>query len=86
MDSISPYFPSPDCSRLYGMGAGRMGYWGGIIGWPLFISLAKLAGNLWDLWRGEWASALPAARGKLNRGLIAMLLAVALFGLGSVVR
>lgn len=71
---------------LYGMGAGRMGYWGGIIGWPLFISLAILAGNLWGLWRGEWASALPAARAQLNRGLIAIVLAVALFGLGSVVR
>jgi len=64
---------------LYGLGAGRMGEWGGILGWPLFISLAILVGNLWGLWRGEWRTASPQARTRLNLGLLVLLLAVAVF-------
>ena len=68
---------------LYGMGAAHMGRWGTIIGWPLFISLAILVGNLWGLWRGEWTTAMPASRAQLSRGFIVVLSAVILFGLGS---
>ncbi len=68
---------------LYGMGAARMGRWGGILGWPLFISLAILVGNLWGLRRGEWTGAQPAARQRLTAGLILLLLAVVCFGLSS---
>ncbi len=68
---------------LYGMGAARMGTWGGIVGWPLFISLAILVGNLWGLWRGEWCNAAPSARARLNAGLIVLLVAVAVFGAAS---
>jgi len=71
---------------LYGMGAARMGRWGAIIGWPLFISLSILVGNLWGLRRGEWIDARPAARASLNRGLIVVLVAVALFGVGTAIR
>ena len=66
---------------LYGIGAARMGRWGAIIGWPIFISLSILAGNLWGISRGEWRSARPDARAQLNRGLIVVLVAVALFAL-----
>ena len=68
---------------LYGMGAARMGRWGAIVGWPLFISLAILTGNLWGLWRGEWIGARATARTQLNRGLGIVLCAVVLFGLAS---
>jgi L-rhamnose-H+ transport protein len=68
---------------LYGMGAARMGRWGGIVGWPLFISLAILVGNLWGLWRGEWRNASPSARVRLSLGLAVLLLAVAVFGAAS---
>jgi L-rhamnose-H+ transport protein len=68
---------------LYGMGAVRMGRWGGILGWPLFISLAILVGNLWGLRRGEWTGAPAAARQRLNFGLLLLLLAVVCFGLSS---
>jgi L-rhamnose-H+ transport protein len=71
---------------LYGMGAARMGRWGGILGWPLFISLAILVGNLWGLRRGEWTGASAVARQRLNRGLLLLLLAVILFGLSSAAR
>jgi drug/metabolite transporter (DMT)-like permease len=65
------------------MGAVRMGRWGGILGWPLFISLAIMVGNLWGLRRGEWKGAPPAARQRLNWGLLLLLLAVICFGLSS---
>jgi L-rhamnose-H+ transport protein len=68
---------------LYGMGAAHMGRWGAIVGWPLFLSLAILVGNVWGLWRGEWAAARPVARARLNHGLMVVLLAVVLFGAGS---
>jgi L-rhamnose-H+ transport protein len=68
---------------LYGMGAAHMGRWGTIIGWPLFISLAILVGNLWGLWRGEWTTAMPSARAQLSRGFIVVLSAVVLFGVAS---
>jgi L-rhamnose-H+ transport protein len=68
---------------LYGMGAARMGRWGGILGWPLFISLAIMVGNLWGLSRGEWKGASPAARQRLTVGLVLLLVAVLCFGLSS---
>ena len=42
---------------LYGAGAARLGRWGVVVGWPLFISLSIVMGNLWGLWRGEWKGA-----------------------------
>jgi hypothetical protein len=68
---------------LYGMGAARTGRWGAILGWPLFISLAIVVGNLWGLGRGEWSSTPRQARRQLNRGLAAVLVAVVLFAFGS---
>ncbi len=70
---------------LYGLGAARLGRWGGIIGWPLFISLAILVGNVWGLWRGEWRGASPRARAGLNLGLVVLLGAVAVFGVASAI-
>jgi drug/metabolite transporter (DMT)-like permease len=60
-----------------------MGRWGGILGWPLFISLAILVGNLWGLRRGEWTGAPAVARRRLNTGLLLLLVAVICFGLSS---
>jgi L-rhamnose-H+ transport protein len=71
---------------LYGLGAVRLGKWGGIIGWPLFISVAILVGNLWGLWRGEWAGARAEARKRLNLGLAVLIVAVALFGWSSAIK
>jgi L-rhamnose-H+ transport protein len=71
---------------LYGMGAARMGKWGGVVGWPLFISLAIVVGNLWGLWRGEWRTAKASARRQLNLGLAVLLAAVAIFGIASALK
>jgi L-rhamnose-H+ transport protein len=61
---------------LYGAGAARLGRWGAVVGWPLFISLSIVVGNLWGLWRGEWQGAPAAARRLLNLGLLVLILAV----------
>jgi L-rhamnose-H+ transport protein len=61
---------------LYGAGAAKLGRWGVVVGWPLFISLSIIVGNLWGLWRGEWQGAPAAARRLLNQGLLVLIVAV----------
>jgi|SRR5690242_19760994 len=61
---------------LYGAGASNLGRWGVIAGWPLFISLSIIVGNLWGLWRGEWEGAPTSARRWLNAGIATLLVAV----------
>jgi len=61
---------------LYGAGAAKLGRWGAIAGWPLFISLSIVVGNLWGLWRGEWQGAPALSRRMLNQGLLVLIAAV----------
>ena len=61
---------------LYGAGAAKLGHWGVVVGWPLFISLSIIVGNLWGLWRGEWQGAPALARRLLNQGLLVLIVAV----------
>jgi L-rhamnose-H+ transport protein len=61
---------------LYGAGATRLGRWGAVVGWPLFISLSIVVGNLWGLSRGEWKSAPAGAKRLLNMGMLVLLVAV----------
>jgi L-rhamnose-H+ transport protein len=39
---------------VYGMGAAFLGSWGGIIGWPVFMTLDIIAGLFWGAVAGEW--------------------------------
>ncbi len=68
---------------LYGAGAARLGRWGAVVGWPLFISLSIVVGNLWGLWRGEWQGAPAAARRLLNQGLLVLIVAVVTVAISS---
>jgi L-rhamnose-H+ transport protein len=61
---------------LYGAGAARLGRWGPVAGWPLFISTSIVVGNLWGLSRGEWQGATAPARRLLNFGLVTLVVAV----------
>jgi L-rhamnose-H+ transport protein len=61
---------------LYGAGAPKLGRWGVVVCWPLFISLSIIVGNLWGLWRHEWRGAPAAARRLLNLGLLILIVAV----------
>lgn len=61
---------------LYGMSTAKLGKWGLVVGWPLFISLSIVVGNLWGIWRGEWKNAPARVRSLLNIGILILLLAV----------
>jgi L-rhamnose-H+ transport protein len=61
---------------LYGAGAARLGRWGPVAGWPLFISTSIVVGNIWGLSRGEWQGATAPARRLLNFGLVTLVAAV----------
>jgi L-rhamnose-H+ transport protein len=61
---------------LYGAGAAKLGRWGVVAGWPLFISLSIVMGNIWGLWRGEWQGVPASARRLLNLGLLVLIAAV----------
>lgn len=68
---------------LYGAGASKLGRWGVIVGWPLFISLSIVTGNLWGLSKGEWLGASPQARRLLNIGLGVLIVAVVTISLSN---
>lgn len=68
---------------LYGMSTAKLGQWGMIVGWPLFISLSIVVGNLWGIWRGEWKDASPKAKALLYRGIIILLAAVIIVGVSN---
>jgi L-rhamnose-H+ transport protein len=70
--------------HFYGAGAAKLGRWGVVVGWPLFISLSIIVGNLWGLWRGEWRGAPAAARRLLNQGLLVLIVAVITAALSNV--
>ena len=68
---------------LYGAGAARLGRWGLVAGWPLFISISIIIGNIWGLWRGEWQAASASARRLLNFGLVILIAAVIVVALSN---
>ncbi|MBC8181512.1 hypothetical protein H8E88_10355 [candidate division KSB1 bacterium] len=68
---------------LYGMSAAMLGKWGVVVGWPLFISLSIVIGNLWGIWRGEWKGAVKNARSLLNKGLLVLLVAVVVIAISN---
>jgi L-rhamnose-H+ transport protein len=68
---------------LYGAGAAKLGHWGVVAGWPLFISLSIVTGNLWGLSRGEWQGASISARRLLNLGLVVLIVAVVIVALSN---
>lgn len=62
---------------LYGVSAAQLGFWGVVVGWPVFIALSIVVGNLWGMWRGEWKGAPAPARRLLGGSLALMTLAIA---------
>lgn len=68
---------------LYGMSASMLGKWGVVVGWPLFISLSIVIGNLWGLWKGEWKGAPANARSLLNKGLFVLIVAVVVIAISN---
>ncbi|HPG38072.1 MAG TPA: L-rhamnose/proton symporter RhaT [bacterium] len=68
---------------LYGISAVQLGRWGVIVGWPLFISLSIIVGNLWGLWKGEWKGAARQARMLLYYGMSLLIVAVIIIAISN---
>lgn len=66
---------------LYGISTIKLGTWGVIIGWPLFISLSIIIGNLWGIAKSEWKGASHQAKVKLRQGMAIIFLAVIVIGI-----
>jgi len=66
---------------LYGVSTLKLGTWGGIIGWPLFISLSIIIGYLWGLAKSEWKGASIQSKSKLNQGLLVIFFAVVIIAI-----
>lgn len=54
---------------LYGLGAGKMGQWGLVVGWGTFLALSVMVANLWGSAQGEWANTSTKTRRLMATGL-----------------
>lgn len=43
----------------YGAGALRMGDWGPVVGWPVYVSSLLIGNNIWGGLTGEWRGTVP---------------------------
>lgn len=66
----------------YGMGAMRLGLLGGIVGWPLFMSMSLVASNFWGAVTGEWAGVDRRGFAYLLAGIARLALAVTVIARG----
>jgi L-rhamnose-H+ transport protein len=66
----------------YGMGAMRLGSLGGIVGWPVFMSMSLITSNFWGAITGEWAGAGRRAFAYSLVGMALLVLAVTVIACG----
>ncbi|MBN2762998.1 MAG: hypothetical protein JXR41_07910 [Bacteroidales bacterium] len=67
----------------YGIGSAILGDLGLIVGWPLLVSLSIVIGNLWGLFRREWAGAPKSSRNLLTRGIYILILSILIIASGN---
>jgi L-rhamnose-H+ transport protein len=67
----------------YGMGAARLGKLGGIVGWPVFMTLDIIAGIFWGAVTGEWKQASRQAVAYCWAGVGVLILAIVLISIGN---
>ncbi|MGO8787023.1 MAG: L-rhamnose/proton symporter RhaT [Terriglobia bacterium] len=68
---------------VYGMGADALGTLGGIIGWPVYMSVDIIAGLIWGFLGGEWKGASRTALGYCLTGIAILFLAIGVIGFGN---
>jgi len=68
---------------VYGMGADALGTLGGIIGWPVYMSVDIIAGLVWGFLGGEWKGASRTALGYCLTGIAILFLAIGVISLGN---
>lgn len=67
---------------VYGAGAGALGRLGGIVGWPLFMSMSLITSNTLGWITGEWKGA-PARAARLSVfGVALLIVAIVVIALG----
>lgn len=67
---------------LYGMGAAYLGALGGIVGWPIFMTVDIIAALFWGAVSGEWTGASRRALIYNWTGVAILLLAIAVISAG----
>ena len=67
---------------VYGAGATALGSLGGIVGWPLFMSMALITSNSLGAMTGEWAGAPKKAWGYSMAGIGLLIVAITVIGAG----
>ncbi len=67
----------------YGMGAASLGKLGGIVGWPVFMTLDIIAGIFWGAVTGEWKRASRRAVTYCWAGVGILVLAIVLISIGN---
>jgi len=66
---------------LYGVGTITIGKLGAIIGWPVFMSGAVVAGSGWGALTGEWKGSLRRSRLLMAVGIFLLIMAVFVLGM-----
>ncbi len=67
---------------VYGHGATALGDLGGIVGWPLFMSMALITSNLLGALSGEWRNAPRAAWAYSTGGIVLLMAAITIIARG----
>lgn len=68
---------------VYGMGAAYSGAWGGILGWPVFMTLDIIAGLFWGAAAGEWKGSSRATYTYAWGGVTVLLAAIMVIAAGN---
>jgi L-rhamnose-H+ transport protein len=68
---------------VYGMGATALGPLGGIVGWPLFMSMSLITSSVLGAVTGEWAGASRRAYAYSVAGLALLILAIVVISRGN---
>lgn len=68
---------------IYGMGASTMGPLGGVLGWPVFMSMVIVTANVWGAVSGEWAGASNKAKRLSWLGIAILIAAIVVISVGA---
>jgi L-rhamnose-H+ transport protein len=68
---------------IYGMGAAAMGPLGGVMGWPIFMSVVIIMANVWGAVTGEWKGAGNLAVRLSWTGIAILVVAIAVIAQAS---
>ena len=68
---------------IYGVSTVKLGNLGNVIGWPLFMSISIIAGNLWGVWKREWKGATLKSKRYLKMGIFVLIVAIVVIASGN---